>query len=101
MAAREIKTGKPPGRPRNFVPRYHATVRLTPKLYADIKGAAEASRRSINEEIESRLERLALLESKRLPAAADIKRVLREIEALRQRVEEALMPPAKPKGRVA
>jgi hypothetical protein len=61
--SKEIKTGRPRGRPPEFVGRYHATVRLTPQRYADIKGNADIARRSINEEIEARLERLAAFDS--------------------------------------
>jgi hypothetical protein len=59
----EIKTGRPPGRPRKFVGRFHVTVRITPQLYADIQEKADASRRSISEEVETRLERLAAQDS--------------------------------------
>jgi hypothetical protein len=63
-AAKEIRTGRPPGRPRKFAEgRVHATVRLTPQLYADIKEKADAARRSISEEVEARLERLAAQDS--------------------------------------
>jgi hypothetical protein len=63
-AAKEIKTGRPPGRPRKFAEgRVHATVRLTPQRHADLKGKADAARRSVSEEIEARLERLAAQDS--------------------------------------
>jgi hypothetical protein len=144
-------------------PRAHATVRLTPQLYADIKGKADTARRSISEEVEARLERLAAQDSAMaamgtsleqikegnleaelwrsgytpirhpatgkklwaepgypgvarsefipaeppraneptLTAAESDQRVQQEIEALRRRVEEALVPPKKPDEKVA
>jgi hypothetical protein len=170
--SKEIKTGRPLGRPRKFAEgRYHATVRLTPQRYVDVKGTADAARRSVSEEIEARLERLStydnvlaamntslerirdgsleaelfrggysairdaasgkklwaepgypgvkhsyfvdeswqvhLLTTERVPRAPESderERELQELEELRQlrrRVEEAMMPPAKPEGKVA
>jgi hypothetical protein len=52
------------GRPRKFAEgRVHATVRFTPDRYADIKKNADAARRSISEEVEARIERLAAFDS--------------------------------------
>jgi hypothetical protein len=64
MAAnRKSKTGRPPGRPRKFVAgRIHATVRIAPQRYADIQATAGAAARSISEEVEARLERLATVD---------------------------------------
>jgi hypothetical protein len=63
-AAKEIRTGRPPGRPRKFAEgRVQATVRLSPQRHADLKGKADAARRSVSEEIEARLERLAAYDS--------------------------------------
>jgi hypothetical protein len=47
-----------PGRPRKYGHgRINATVRFTPERYADLKAAADASRRSVSEEVEVRVER--------------------------------------------
>jgi hypothetical protein len=76
MPDKEIKTGRPPGRPRKFDPRYHATTRLAPARYAELKDAADAAGRSISEEIEWRIERLATIES----VTAAMRTTLEQIE---------------------
>jgi hypothetical protein len=62
-AEKEIKTGRPPGRPRKFAPRVHATTRLAPKLHTELMEAATGCGRSLSEEIEWRIERLAAYDS--------------------------------------
>jgi hypothetical protein len=50
----------PPGRPRKFGQgRINLTVRSTPERHAALKAAAATSGRSVSEEVEARLERLA------------------------------------------
>ena len=51
---------RPPGRPRRHAPgRINATVRFSPSRHQDLKKAAEAAGRSVSEEVEHRMERLA------------------------------------------
>jgi hypothetical protein len=53
--SKEIKTGRPPGRPREFAPRIKITARIVPEVHARLMASAEANGRSISEEIEHRI----------------------------------------------
>ena len=58
MTREKQTTRKRPGRPRKYAGgRPNATVRFTPKRYAQLKEAAETEGRSISEEVEARIER--------------------------------------------
>jgi hypothetical protein len=73
---REIKgTGRPPGRPRKFVKRHHATVRIAPERYADLRATADAARRSVSEEVEHRIERLAALDGALAAMRTDVAQI--------------------------
>jgi hypothetical protein len=73
---REIKgTGRPPGRPRKFEKRHHATVRIAPERYADLRATADAARRSVSEEVEHRIERLAALDGALAAMRTDVAQI--------------------------
>jgi len=59
MTKAAVKEVRKPGRPRKFGEgRINATIRFTPKRYAEIKEAAGKNRRSVSEQIETMIEEL-------------------------------------------
>ena len=54
-----VKEGRRLGRPRKFGQgRINATIRFTPKRYAEIKKAADSNGRSVSEQVETMIEEL-------------------------------------------
>ena len=73
-----------PGRPRKFDQgRINATVQFTPKIYAVLKTAADSERRSVSEEVETRIER-AIRDEPLVNIARGIDEVGRELHSIAQ-----------------
>ena len=84
---------KKPGRPRKNVPgRINATVRFTPRNYAELKASADSEGRSFSEEIEYRVG-LTLIGAIDLYVAAE-RRALEQLEKAMARIAELEATPA-------
>jgi hypothetical protein len=83
MTTDEQTTRKPPGRPRKYVDgRHNATVRFTPKRYADLKAEADLNGRSVSEEVEYRIEQYDTLQN----VLATLDTAFNQIRDLQQRL---------------
>jgi hypothetical protein len=80
-----------PGRPRKFGQgRINATVRFTPKTYAALKTAADDNRRSVSEEVETRIEHAIRVEPL-LEIGRGIDRIGEELQEIAQELLEKYM----------
>ena len=81
-----------PGRPRKFEQgRIKAAVRVRPKTYAVLKAASDSNRRSVSEEIETKLEESSLSES-----LQDIRRDIKDVSTNIQKLTAANLTTSPP-----